>query len=313
MDFVCAQNNTNTSGIQIPNTVVKDEAGLLDFYRQFSPFTNPGKYAYLYKNLPDSLPELCKLIRSQFIHPFAELPQYREQIPKERWNEMMDYPSVKSILEGLTSYNSAGLVFGRKPKDRLVLGCQQNAILLASILKYRGVPARVRAGHATYIAPGFHISHSICEVWNENENRWMLVDPSMDKIDFSRDQFDISNDAWLQMQNGEIDPDLYGIPRVYTGLVSIVAKVCTDLASILGTEYPINHYAPILDDIFQNNQLSSKQIETLNKISELMKSIDADSFSELQEIYHNTPEIQITTSFQADSKSSDNSGGAKDN
>jgi hypothetical protein len=81
MDFCCAQNNTNMSGIQIPNTVVKDEAGLLDFYRQCSPFTDPGEYAYLYKNLPDSLPELCKLIRSQFIHPFAELPQYREQIP----------------------------------------------------------------------------------------------------------------------------------------------------------------------------------------------------------------------------------------
>jgi hypothetical protein len=58
MDFCCAQNNTNMSGIQIPNTVVKDEAGLLDFYRQCSPFTDPGEYAYLYKNLPDSLPEL---------------------------------------------------------------------------------------------------------------------------------------------------------------------------------------------------------------------------------------------------------------
>ena len=195
----------------------------------------------------------------------------------------------------------------------MVLGCQQNAILLASILKYRGIPARVRAGHATYIAPGFHISHAICEVWNVNENRWMLVDPSMEKIDFSRDQFDISNDAWLQMQNGEIDPDLYGIPRRYTGLVSIVGKVCTDLASILGTEYPIDQYAPILDDIFQNNQLSSNQIETLNKICELMKSIDANSFSELQEIYNNTPEIQITKSFQADSKSPDNSRGVKDN
>lgn len=297
MEYCCAQNSTQKPDELFLKYNFKNENSVLDFYRQYSSFTDPAEYAYLYKNLPDSLPELCRLIRSQFIHPYAELPKYRELIPQERWNEMMNYPSVKSILEGLISYDSAGLVFARKPEDRLVLGCQQNAILLASILKYRGVPARVRAGHATYLAPGFHISHAICEVWNENEMRWMLVDPSMEMVDFSREKFDISYDAWLQMQKGEIDPDLYGIPHIYAGLVSIVGKVCTDLASILGTEYPINQYAPILDDIFQNNQLSPKQIEMLNRICELMKSTDSESLSELQVIYNNNPEIQITKSF----------------
>lgn len=274
------------------------DTSLLNFYRQYSPYTNPGEYAYLYENLPDSLPDLCSLIKSQFIHPYEELPKYREQIPKERWNEAFSYPSVQSILEGLLSYDSSGIVKNRKPEARLVLGCNQNAILLASILKYRGIPTRVRFGHASYIFPGFYISHTICEVWNEDDKRWMLVDPSMDMVDFSREKFDLSNDLWLKMQKGEIDSNLYGIPRRYTGLVSIVGKICHDLASILGTEYPIYQYAPILDDIFQNNQLSSKQIETLNMISELMKSIDTGSFSELHEIYETNPEIQITKSFE---------------
>src|SRR4030042_857099 len=104
MEFSFAQN----SNVQIlKNTFKKDDIPALNFYRQFSPFTDPGEYTYLYKNLPDSLPELCRLIRSQFIHPFAELPQYREQIPKERWNEMMNYPTVKSILKGLVASNHA--------------------------------------------------------------------------------------------------------------------------------------------------------------------------------------------------------------
>ncbi|MBN1143130.1 MAG: hypothetical protein JXA72_01860, partial [Bacteroidales bacterium] len=50
-----------------------DEKSVLEFYKQYSSFTDPGEYAYLYKNLPDSLPELCRLIKSQIIHPFAEL------------------------------------------------------------------------------------------------------------------------------------------------------------------------------------------------------------------------------------------------
>ena len=278
----------------------QDDISALNFYRQYSSFTDPGEYACLYANLPESLPALCSLIRSQFIHPFGELNAYREQIPKERWNEMYSYPSVKSILEGLVLYDSSGLTFERKPEDRLVLGCQQNAILLASILKYRGIPARVRCGHVTYLIPDFHTSHTVCEVWNETESRWMLVDPSTDKIDFSPEEFDFSYDAWLQMQNGDIDPSKYGIPHRYSGFVSIVGKVHIDLASLLGTEYPINQYAPMLEYAFENNdRLTAEHIKTLNTICELMKSPDADNISKLQEIYSGTPEIQITQSFES--------------
>ena len=290
-----------------------NEAWVLDFYRQYSTYTDPGEYEYLYEKLPESLPELCSLIRSQFIHPYAELPKYREQIPKERWNESLKYPTVKSVLEGLLSYDSSGLVKDRKPEDRLVLGCRHNAILLASILKYRGIPARVRYGHATYLIPDFHASHTICEVWNENDNRWMLVDPSTVMVDFSREKFDISNDAWLKLQKKELDPTLFGFPGRYTGLVSIVGKVCPDLASILGTEYTIYQYAPILDYAFENNnQLTSKHIETLNRISELMKSIDADNISKLQDIYNNTPEIQITKQFERVTTNTENNTRNKD-
>lgn len=292
------QNSNKAVDPDQTNNETYAESSLLDFYRQYSSYTDPGNYEYLYENLPDSLPELCSLIKSQIIHPFAELPKYREQIPKERWQEYLSYPTVQSILNGLVSLDSSGIVNNRKPEDRLVLGCNQNALLLASILKYRRVPARVRYGHATYILPGVHISHTICEVWNESDKRWMLVDPSMDMVDFSREKFDISNELWLKMQKGEIDPNQYGIPGRYTGLVSIVGKVCTDLASILGIEYPIYQYAPILDYAFENDkQLTTEHLELLNRISELMKSINAGNLSKLKELYNNSPEIQITKTF----------------
>ena len=117
----CAvQGNSKKSAVAGKNEEHVDDS-TLDFYRQYSSFTDPGEYKYLYKNLPDSLPELCSLIRSQFIHPYAELPNYRDQIPKERWDESLKHPTVKSVLEGLLSHNSSGLVKDRKPEDRLVL------------------------------------------------------------------------------------------------------------------------------------------------------------------------------------------------
>lgn len=50
----------------------------LDFYLQYGAYTEPGKYEYLFKNLPDSIPLLCNLIKSQIIHPYSELPDYWE-------------------------------------------------------------------------------------------------------------------------------------------------------------------------------------------------------------------------------------------
>lgn len=308
MQCGCAQKNPHHT--EVPNSTNrfnKDSTSVLDFYRQYSTYTDPGEYAYMYDKLPDSLHELCRLIKSQFIHPYSELPQYRELFPEERWDESLMYPSVKLMLEALLSYDSRGLVSDRKPEHRLVMGCRDNAVLLVSVLKHRGIPARLRSGHATYLIPEFHTSHTICEVWNDDEKRWMLVDPDTGMVDFDREQFDISNELWLELQNGEIDPKLYGIPHRYSGLVSIVGKVCTDLASLLGIEYPINKYAPLLDYAFKNNnQLPAEQIEILNRISELMKSLDAENLSRLQEIYDNNPQIQISKTFQLDTKTSEN-------
>jgi hypothetical protein len=310
---------TGCSGQENPkNSVsarqIRNEADLLNFYRQYSEYTDPGKYKYLYENLPDSLPELCSLIGSQYINYGWELDNYRELIPKERWNESFKYPTVKSALEGLRSYDSRGLVKDRKPENRLMLICRDSALLLASILKYRGIPARVRYGFAPYLIPGFHAHHVICEVWNEKENRWMLVDPSAARIDFNREEFDFSNDVWLQVQKKEINPKLYGRPgqNEYNGSPLMTAVICFDLASILGTEYPIGQHSPILDYVFQNNQFNTKQIEILNSISELMKSIDANNISKLQKIYNNTPQIQFTKKFEPIIINTENNTRAKD-
>ncbi|NLD46550.1 MAG: SUMF1/EgtB/PvdO family nonheme iron enzyme [Clostridiaceae bacterium] len=288
-----------------------DDKSILKFYKQYSSFTDPGKYEYLYKNLPDSLPELCRLIKSQFIHPFSELPQYRNQIPKERWDEWITmYPTVQSILKGLLSYDSRGIVYDRNPHNRLVLACRGNAIVLASVLKYRGIPARVRVGHAKYIESGYHVSHAICEVWNDTEKRWMLVDPDMNMIDFNREQFDFSNEVWLKMQKGDINPNLYIQPPNITGLVSILGKISLDLSSLLGTEFTFAQYAPMLDYCLKNNNhLTARQIEILNKICKLMNTLDAKNLTELQEIYNKTPEIQITETLKMDAIALENNIG----
>jgi len=312
ISFLMENCNSQTSQVKsdlllINGTKQPVDTTLLDLYRQYSEYTDPGEYTYLYEGLPDSLQELCRLIKSQYINPI-ELHMYGDKIPQERLNDIMKYPTVKSALEGLLSYDSSGLVQDRIPENRLILICRDNSILLASILKYRGIPARVRYGFASYLKPNFYASHAICEVWNEKDNRWMLVDPSTNMIDFSRDQFDFGNDVWQKLQKKEIDPNLYGVPGRHIGLVPITLILCADAVSILGSEYTSYPHPPIIDYIFQNNnQLSSEQIDTLSRLSKLMDSIDASTILKLQEVYDNNPQIQFSKSFHSVSKSSDNS------
>ncbi len=274
-----------------------DENSVLDFYCQYSSYTNPGKYEYLYENLPDSLPALCQLIQKQFMHIVAEYPSYKDVMPSESQYDITKYTTIESILEALYHKDSNGLIINRKPEDRLVFSCQNYALMLASMLKFKGIPARVRYGHATYLIPDFHASHVICEVWNKTEKRWMLVDPNVNMIDFSRDKFDFSNEAWLQMQNGAIDPNSFGFPGKYSGEGSITGKISADMASLLGTEFPLTMYSPIMEYYFKDEkQLPQEQIKILDSISELMQSLNAENLSKLQRIYKNTPEIQVTKS-----------------
>lgn len=49
-----------------------------------------------------------------------------------------------------------------------------------------------------------------------------------------------------------------------------------------------------MDFAFEDDkQLTDEHIEILNRLYELMKSLDIDNLSKLQEIYNNTPEIIV--------------------
>jgi hypothetical protein len=270
----------------------------IGFYRQYSFYTNPGEYEPMYANLPDSLTEICKLIKSQLIHPIADLPQYRDLIPEDRSCEDLKYPTVQTILAGLKSYNPDGLIPDRKPVDRLVISCRYHAILLASILKHQGVPARVRYGFANYLYPKYHIYHVICQVWNNNEKRWMLVDPDRQMIDFPSRQFEFAGDVWIKNQQGKLDPNTYGVPN-WWGLHPILDVLCHDLASVLGNEHIYLTRPPISADTTMNvKNMSADQIDVMNKISVLMADVDAN-FNELRLLYNDNEQLQFSNPIKA--------------
>lgn len=244
---------------------------VLDFYRQYSSNTVPGKFKYHYNNLPRDLNELCLLIKQQLIHP-TRINNYPELVGMKCEDEKIY--SVKEMLEELVKRNSKGLIPERAPKERLRLSCRFHSLLLASILKTQGIPVRVRVGFASYLSPpGLNKScdHWICEVWNIQENRWIFVDPDLCKVDFERNEFELAGDVWLKIKNTNENPDRYGVVQ-WWGKEYIKANVLHDFSCVLSNEL-IYWEGPSL----AQKELCSytvEDFELLDRLSTLLQDVD---------------------------------------
>ncbi|MCP4361095.1 MAG: GNAT family N-acetyltransferase [Chloroflexi bacterium] len=243
-----------------------------DFYQQLGPNSDPGELAHLYTDLPESLTELCQLIKRQLIHP-SQRAEYRKQLPRGVKEEDARFVSVQQMLAVLQRRNPAGLTMRRIPRQRLIVSCRYHAILLASILKFRGRPTRVRVGFAGYLSdrPGKYINHWICEVWHEGDGRWLFVDSDTMMVDFPRPEFKLAGDVWLAARKGLTYPSLYGIGR-WWGWEPIRRNLFHDFACCLGVE-PTYWQGPPLFRV-KTKDLTKSQGRLLDQMAELLQDPD---------------------------------------
>ncbi|HNX57685.1 MAG TPA: transglutaminase family protein [Spirochaetota bacterium] len=265
-------------------TMNEDIVNQPDSYLAFSTNTDPGEYIKLYEKLPDDLAELCALIKKQMIHPtrIGDFPEL-----EGLGSEDTQFYSVKEMLAELVKRNPSGLVISRAPKERLRVSCRFHAMLLASILKSKKIPARVRVGFAPYLVPpGYDksVDHWICEVWNKDGQRWMLVDPDIQKIDFPRPEFEFAGDVWLKLRSdrdGERAGERYGVGQ-WWGREYVKANLLHDLFCVMNNELIY----------WEGCELARKSIPSMDKsdlalldnIAKLLKNPD-ENYRELKTVF----------------------------
>jgi hypothetical protein len=71
--------------------------------------------------------------------------------------------------------------------------------------------------------PDQYVDHWVCEYWDVEQQRWILVDAQLDQLqrdvldirfdplDVPRDQFIIGGQAWQIIRSGQANPDHFGI------------------------------------------------------------------------------------------------------
>ena len=213
----------------------------LTYFTQHGRMSDPGAHASLFQNLPTSIAELVKLVQNVTIHVFWT-ERYGFNAPPERMDELQ-LRSMERRLAHTIKLDPRPLAEPR-PIDKKLLGnCRDHSLLLASLLRHQGIPARARCGFGAYFLPDHFEDHWVTEYWNQEQDRWVMVDSQLDTLqceamkipfnplDVPRDQFIVGGKAWQMCRFGEQNPDKFGIFEMH-GLGFVRGNLVRDVASL---------------------------------------------------------------------------------
>jgi hypothetical protein len=217
---------------------------VLDFYAESAPMTAAGQYAAQFDELPAEVGEIVDIIQRLLIYDVVASDFYGIDLPEERGDEIHLRP-IAAMIERLMALDAKPLSAPRSADRRLAGRCRDYTIFLVSILRAKGIPARARIGFGAYFNPGYFEDHQVCEYWNQDQQRWVLVDAQLDDIwhdklgleldnlDVHRDEFVAAGDAWRKCRSGEADPGRFGIEFVdLRGLWFVAGSLVRDLAAL---------------------------------------------------------------------------------
>ncbi|MBX2998531.1 MAG: transglutaminase domain-containing protein [Caldilineaceae bacterium] len=198
-----------------------EDVKLLQFYATPGALTDPGAHAERFADLPADLALLCEIVQGSMIHIFwAE--RYELSLSDERKAEVQ-IRTVAQKLARLRELDDRPLTEARPLERKLVGNCRDFSLLLCAMLRHQGVPARARCGFGAYFLPNHYEDHWVCEYWNTDQARWVMVDaqldalqrkvlhPPFDPLNVPSDQFLTGGKAWLICRAGEADPAQFGI------------------------------------------------------------------------------------------------------
>ncbi|MDA7947182.1 MAG: transglutaminase-like domain-containing protein [Hyphomicrobiaceae bacterium] len=189
-----------------------------EIYRHHSTYTDPGEYAQQIADLPANLAALCQIVQGLIVHvAWAGRYGLPEKTPLNR----ATLP-VSKRLQLILETSPAALSEARAPSARSPGTCRDFALMLCSILRQQGVPARTRCGFAAYLSPGRFEDHWICEYWKPKEQRWAIADAQIDQLhgdhlnitfeitDVPSGEFLNAGQAWSAFRKSDAVVDSFG-------------------------------------------------------------------------------------------------------
>jgi Transglutaminase-like superfamily len=221
-----------------------EASDIFAFYASHGPMTDPGEASALIDPLPNDVAALSRVIQGLGIYDVVARDFYGFEPPENRLSEIHLRP-IAERLARIMELDDQPLHIARKPERRALQRCNSFALMLVTMLRAKGVPARSRCGFAAYFNPPNFEDHWVCEYWDAQDRRWRLADPQIDDVwrrrlkigcdtlDLPRTQFLTASEAWRRCRSGEADEQQFGISFAgLRGLWFVAGNVVRDLAAL---------------------------------------------------------------------------------
>ncbi len=277
---------------------------ILRYYAQPGPTTDAGELAPLLDGLPADIAALVATVQGWLVHIFwAE--RYGLTLTEARKSEVQ-FRQVQRQLARLRELSDAPLTAARPLAQRLVGNCRDFSTILTAILRRRGVPARARCGFGAYFLPNHFEDHWVCEYWNAEQARWILVDAQLDALqrqvlgitfaplDVPRDQFVTGGHAWQMCRAGQADPDTFGIFDMH-GLWFVLGDLIRDFVALNKVEIlPWDGWGMMVGP---DAALSEEDLRTLDRVAALTVAGN-DAFDELRALFEHDSRLRTPAGWQ---------------
>ena len=281
----------------------------LAYYRAQSATTDAGNRTLLDIDLPCDIEALVAIVQGLVIDKdFIGL--YGLELDGRMRLGEVDTRYASDIYRRLIEKDDRPLDTRRAPGARFVGSCRDYALLLCSLLRHMGMPARLRFGFATYFSgkPDTYGDHCVCEYWNDVQRRWILVDANVDPVvesrlgatvdplDLARDQFVVAADGWRLARDGKVAPCRFGVASIdIQGLWFIRGSLMRDLAALNKVELLPWDYWGLAD----RTPIDALPHEELPMLDELAQMLDGpNELSQLQSTFAR-PELAVPDTIRS--------------
>ena len=273
-----------------------------EYYKHDGPMSALGAHADEVRALPKDIAALCEVVQGVLIHRDIAPWLYGITLTEKQRDDGHLRP-IEQMLTRIYELDSRPVTSARDVGQRLPSVCRHFSLMLCSILRAQGVPARPRCGFGAYFTPGKFEDHWVCEYWTADQKRWILVDAQLDAIqrkalninfnptDVPRDGFIIAGDAWQMCRTGGTDASKFGLTHVnLKGLWFIAGNVLRDLASLNRMEMLPWDVWGMMD--MNDEALTDEKKALIDRVAALTLAGD-DAFAEVRAIYESDERLRV--------------------
>ncbi|MBW3697724.1 transglutaminase domain-containing protein [Vibrio sp. T187] len=210
-------------------------------YIENTEFTELSNNLLDISEVPDDVAGICKFVQGNLIHSYW-LEHYDVEVEHSNKLSEMQIRHAKDLVSlAMSKSGEASHVF-KQPRHRVVSICRDFSLLVCSILRLKGVPARLRSGFATYLSQNQFEDHWVCEYW-DNRKGWVAIDAQLDQVhhqilkfdfdpcDVPSSHFIVAGQAWKKCRNNLELAEDFGF-RDFNGLPFIKGSLIRDLFAL---------------------------------------------------------------------------------